>query len=238
MRVSPIVRKELASYFNSPIASIAAVSFLAFTSAWFFYFARFFVRNEASLRLYFGVIPAVFLFLIPALTMRSWAEEKRSGTLEILLTLPFHEFEVVAGKFLAAAALLVSIMALTIPLPLSLAPLGAFDAGQIFCQYIGILLMGCCGISAGLLVSALSKHQIGSFIASCLMLLCFTMADQAGSIASLPRWIMEGIDFLSFGFHYESFAKGVLDSRDVAFFLLLTAFFLFLNTRALVWRKR
>jgi ABC-2 type transport system permease protein len=237
LRVFSIARKELASYFNSPIGYVVSVAFLVFTSSWFFYFERFFVRNVASLRQYFGVIPAVFLFLIPALTMRSWAEERKSGTLEVLLTLPLRELEVVGGKFLAAAALLVFMMALTVPLPLSLAPLGSFDAGQIFCQYAGAVLMGCAGISVGLLVSAFSRHQIGAYMASCFILLCFTMADQAASIANLPPRLMEGINSLCFRVHFESFAKGVLDSRDIAYFALLSAFFLFLNSRVLEWGK-
>ncbi len=120
MRVLPVVRKELSGYFNSPIAYTVVVAFLVFTSVWLFYLQQFFVRGEASLRIFFEVIPTVFIFLVPALTMRSWAEERKSGTLEILLTLPFRETEVVAGKFLGAAALLAVMVVLTLPLPLSL----------------------------------------------------------------------------------------------------------------------
>ncbi len=237
MRISPVVRKELASYFNSPIAYIVVIAYLVFTSVWLFYLNQFFVHNEASLRLYFGIIPTVFVFLIPALTMRSWAEERKSGTLEILLTLPFREGEVVAGKFIGAALLVLIMMALSVPLPLSLAPLGAFDAGQIVGQYIGVFLVGCCGISVGLFISSLSANQVSSYIFCGITLLALTLAGQAGSVANLPGWLAATLSAMAFGPHYESFTKGIIDSRDVSYYVLAAALFLFLNTQVLIRRK-
>ena len=237
MRVLPVVRRELAGYFNSPIAYIVVVSFLVFTSLWLFYLNQFFARNEASLRVYFQVIPTVFVFLIPAVTMRSWAEERRSGTLEILLTLPFREGEVVAGKFLGAASLLAIMVILTLPLPLSLARFGSFDAGQIAGEYIGVFLVGAAGLAVGLLVSSLSANQISAYIFCGLILLALTLANQLSLIFGLPSWLAGAVNWISFGSHYESFRKGILDTRDLAYFLLVIALFLFLNTRVLLQRK-
>ncbi len=237
MRVLPVVRKELAGYFNSPIAYIVVISFLVFTSVWLFYLNQFFARNEASLRVFFQVIPTVFVFLIPAVTMRSWAEERRSGTLEILLTLPFREEEVVAGKFLGAASLLAVMVILTVPLPLSVARLGAFDAGQIAGEYIGVFLVGAGGLAVGLLVSSLCANQVSAYIFCGLILLALTLANQLSLLFTLPSWLAGVVSWVSFGSHYESFSKGILDTRDLSYFLLVIVFFLFLNTRVLVRRK-
>lgn len=237
MRVLPVVRRELSAYFNSPIAYTVMVSFLVFTSVWVFYLNQFFARGEASLRIFFQVIPTVFIFLIPALTMRSWAEERKSGTLEILLTLPFREAEVVAGKFIGAALLLAVMVLLTLPLPLTLSRLGFFDAGQIAGEYIGVLLLGASGLAVGLCISSLSANQISSYIFCGLALLALTLANQVNLVVSLPAWLAGSVSWISFGSHYESFSKGVLDTRDIAYYLLIIALFLFLNTRVLVRRK-
>ncbi len=238
MRVSPIAAKELKAAFNSPIAYIVTVAYLVFTSVWLFFLNQFFSHNEASLRIYFGVIPTVFIFLVPALTMRSWAEERRTGTLEVLLTLPFREWEVVLGKFLGCFALLAALIALSIPLPLSLAPLGRFDWGQVAGEYLGVLFIGSSGIALGLFVSSLSTNQITAFILSGLALLAFTLVNQLNFIVALPSWLAALVNWVSFGAHYDSFRRGVLDSRDVLFFLLAIAAFLCLNVQVLVRRKR
>jgi ABC-2 type transport system permease protein len=237
VKISAVARKELASYFNSPIAYIVMIAYLVITTVVLFFLNQFIVRNEASLRSYFGFVPVVFVFLIPALTMRSWAEERKSGTLEILLTLPFREGEVVAGKFLAAAALLGCMTILSIPLPLSLGRLGSFDAGQIFCQYLGTILVGCCGISLGLFISSLSSNQISSYIFCGLALLGFTLAGQMNEVMSLPGWMAAALNSASFSFHFDGFAKGIIDTRDLAYFVILSAVFLFFNTQVLIRRK-
>lgn len=237
MRVVPIAAKELKSAFNSPIAYIAAVAYLVFTSVWLFFLNQFFAHNEASLRIYFGIIPTVFIFLIPALTMRSWAEERRTGTLEVLLTLPFREGELVVGKFLGVFGILCLLVLLSIPLPLSLARLGVLDWGQIAGEYLGVLLIGASGIAVGLFVSALSTNQVTAFILSGLALLAFTLVNQVNFLVTLPPWLATAVNWLSFGHHYDSFRRGVLDSRDIVFFLLAIASFLWLNVQVLVRRK-
>jgi ABC-2 type transport system permease protein len=238
VRVSPIAAKEMKAAFNSPIAYIVTVAYLVFTSVWLFFLNQFFARNEASLRIYFSVIPTVFIFLVPALTMRSWAEEKRTGTLEILLTLPFREWEVVLGKFLGCFGLLAVVIALSIPLPLSLSPLGRLDWGQVAGEYLGVLFIGSAGISLGLFVSSLSTNQITAFILSGLALLAFTLVNQLNFLVALPAWLAALVSWISFGAHYDSFRRGVLDSRDVLFFLLAIGAFLSLNVQVLVRRKR
>jgi ABC-2 type transport system permease protein len=237
MRIAPVAVKELRSYFNSPIAYIVSIAFLVFTAVWFFYLNQFFARNEASLRIWFGVVPTVFIFLVPAITMRSWAEERKSGTLEVLMTLPFREFEVVLGKFAGALCLLAILMVLTLPLPLSLAPLGAFDAGQIAGEYLGVFLIGASGIAVGLLISSISTNQITSFILSGLALLFFTLINQVNAVGELPRWLSSAANWISFGAHYDSFSKGLLDSRDLLYFLLVISLALAWNTWILVRRK-
>jgi ABC-2 type transport system permease protein len=237
MRIVPVVRKELSGYFNSPIAYIVVIAFLVFTTVWVFYLNQFFSRNEASLRIFFQVIPTAFIFLVPALTMRSWAEERKSGTLEILLTLPFKEAEVVAGKFLGALTLLAIMIILTLPLPLSLSRLGFFDAGQVFGEYLGVLLVGASGLSIGLLISALSANQVSAYVLGGIALLVLTLASQLNTIMSLPAWLAAGVNWITFDSHYESFRRGILDTRDISYFLLIVVLFLYLNTRVLVRRK-
>lgn len=237
MRVFPSAGRELKSAFNSPIAYIVAVAYLVFTSVWLFFLNQYFTRNEASLRLYFSVIPTVFIFLVPALTMRSWAEERRSGTLEVLLTLPFSEWDLVLGKFLGVLSLLALVIVLSIPLPLSLAPLGLFDWGQVAGEYLGVFLVGASGIAVGLFVSALSTNQVTAFILTALSLVALTLVNQVNFLVTLPPWLAWLLNWVSFGHHYDSFRRGVLDTRDLAWFILAVGLFLLLNVRVLVRRK-
>jgi ABC-2 type transport system permease protein len=232
-----MARKELATYFNSPIAYIVVVFFLAFTSTWFFYIQQFLVRNVASMRSYFGILPVVFVILMPAITMRSWAEENKLGTAEVLLTLPLTEAQIVVGKFLGALGLLALMLVLTLPVPLTINPLGDFATGQIIGQYIGTLLLGAAAISVGLFVSSLSQNQITSFIMGVVMLLALTLVNQVNVVINLPRWLGDLLNQLSLNHHFRSFEKGLLDSRDLTYYVLLIFLFLYLNTKVLVFRK-
>ncbi len=232
-----LLRKEIASYFNAPIAYIVVVFFLVFTSVWFFYIQQFVAQNVASLRGYFSIFPIVFIVLLPAVTMRSWAEENKSGTVELLLTLPFKEGQTVAGKFLAAFSLLAVTLLLTIPIPLTVSALGDFETGQIVGQYVGVLLLGAAGLSIGLFVSSLSENQITSFILSAVVLLFFTLINQVTFLLELPDMLASVINYLSLNYHFSSFEKGLIDTRDVIFYAALAVFFLYLNTKVLVFRK-
>ena len=237
LRVIALTRKELFSYCNAPAFYGAAVFFLLFCSIWLFYFQRFFTMNVASLRPYFGVFPLVFILVIPVLTMRSWAEERKTGSIELLLTMPFSEWDLVLGKFFAAFAMLLMMMLLTIILPVTLLPLGEFDAGVIICEYIGALLMGASAVSLGLLLSALSKNQAGSFLGSAVVLMAVMLVSQLTFSLNLPYWLTETINFFSLSFHFDSFTKGLLDSRDIVYYLASTVLFLFITTRVILFRK-
>jgi ABC-2 type transport system permease protein len=236
-RILALTRKELFSYLNAPAFYGVAVFFLLFCSIWLFYLQRYFTLNTATLRPYFGAFPLVFMLVIPVLTMKSWAEERKTGSVELLLTMPFSEWDLVLGKFLSIFALLAAMLALTIPLPLSLLPLGDFDGGMIFCEYAGALLLGASAIALGLLLSALSKNQAAGFLGGAAALMAMMLINQITFIFNLPQWLAGAINFVSLSFHFESFSKGLLDSRDVVFFALSAFLFLFANTRVILFRK-
>ena len=236
-RTLALTRKELFSYLNAPAFYGAAVFFLLFCSIWLFYFQRYFSMNVATLRPYFGTFPLVFILVVPVLTMKSWAEERKTGSVEILLTMPFSEWNLVLGKFLAAYAMLVMMIIMTIPVPLSLFALGTFDGGVIFSEYIGALLMGASAVSLGLLFSSLSKSQAGGFLSSAAVLLTVMMLNQVTVFLNLPHWLSEIINLFSLSFHFETFVKGMIDSRNVVYYAVSTVLFLFLNTRVILFRK-
>jgi ABC-2 type transport system permease protein len=236
-KVLALAKKELYSWFNSPAFYGITVFFLLFVSIWFFYLQRFFAMDTATLRPFFSAFPLAFILVIPVLTMKSWAEEKKLGSLEILLTLPFSEWELCLGKFISAYGALLIILALTLPVPLSLLPLGVFDPGVIAGEYAGVLLLGASAVSLGLFLSALSKNQAGAFLGSAVVLMAVMLVNQLGLSAGLPSFFSGIINYLSLSFHFESFSRGLLDSRDMAFFIVTTWFFLFLNTQVLILRK-
>jgi ABC-2 type transport system permease protein len=232
-----LVRKELYSYKNTPLSYGIALFFLLFVMIWFFYFYRFFALNTASLRPFFVSFPIAFILIIPVITMKSWAEERKLGSIELLLTMPFSEWELVLGKFISAFIVLTLIVALTVPLPLTLIPLGRFDGGVIVAEYLGALLLGASGVSLGLLLSSLAKNQGGAFLSSATVLLVTMLLNQFTQSLSIPLWLIEVLNFFSLAFHFESFAKGIFDTKNAAFFILSTILFLFLNTRVLLFRK-
>jgi ABC-2 type transport system permease protein len=236
-KIAAIARRELRAYFTTPVAYIVVVFFLVVTSAWFFFAQQFFAQDAATLRGYFSLWPVVFILLLPALTMRSWAEERRQGTAEILLTLPIRERELVAGKFVAAFALLLVLVVLTLPVVLSVAPFGAFEPGQIAMEYLGVLLLGCAGIAAGQFVSALSANQISAFLFGVVFMLVITMIGQIPAMTVLPGWLATAFSWISFDFHFDSFSKGVFDTRDVLYFLVLCGAFLSFTTKVLFLRR-
>ena len=236
-RALALARKELYSYTHSPVFYGIGVFFLLFVSIWFFYFHRFFALNIATLRPFFAAFPLGFIMVIPVLTMKSWAEERKLGSIELLLTMPFSEWDLAIGKFLAAFAALSVIMALTIPVPLTLAPLGDFDAGVILGEYAGALLLGASATALGLLMSSLSKHQGAAFLGCAVVMLLTLLLSQLTQSLNLPLPLMEGINFFSLSFHFETFAKGIIDTKDAAFFIISAGLFLFLTTRVLLLRK-
>jgi ABC-2 type transport system permease protein len=232
-----LTRKELYSQINSPVFYGIAVFFLLFTSIWLFYFQQFFVRNTAALRPFFAAFPLAFVLVIPVITMKSWAEERKLGSAEILLTMPFSEWDLTLGKFLSSLAMIAVLLVLTLPVPLSLFPLGDFDGGVIASEYLGAFLLGASAAALGHLLSALSKNQAGAFLGSAVVLLLVMLMNQFTLGLNLPPLLAEAVNAVSLAFHFESFSKGLIDTRDLAYFILTTALFLYLNTRVLLFRK-
>ena len=238
-RVLALARKELLSYLNAPAFYGAAVFFLVFGSVWLFHVSGLFAMEipPATLRPYFAVFPLIYVLVVPVLTMKSWAEERKTGSVELLLTLPFSEWDLVLGKFLSVFALLAMMIALTIPVPLSLLPMGHFDMGVIMAEYFGALLLGASAVALGLLLSSLSKNQAGSFLGTAVVLMATMLIGRVTFNMNLPNWLSEVVNFFSLPFHFESFSRGVLDSRGVVFYLASTVLFLFLTTRVILRRK-
>ncbi|MDR1933033.1 MAG: ABC transporter permease [Spirochaetales bacterium] len=236
-RIYPLVKKELAVFFNSPIAYVLGAAFIVFMSVWFFFLLRFPARNVASLRGYFEIIPMVFIILIPALTMRGWAEERKLGTAELLLTLPYREVHLVAAKFLGPFLFLCILMALTLPLPLTVLPLGNFETGEILGEYIGILFLGAAALSIGQFSSVLSTNQVSAFLLGAGALIFFTLIHYAAEASGVPSFLAAVLRYLSLDYHFDSFRKGVLDTRDIAYFLFICAVFQYLSVKTLVFRK-
>lgn len=236
-RALTLARKEIYQYLYTPSFYGAAVFFLVFCSVWLFFFRRYFVMDQATLRPYFAVFPLVFIVVIPVITMKSWAEERKTGTVELLLTMPYTEWDLVLGKFFSLLAVVTVMLLLTLPLPLSLLRLGSFDGGMIFCEYFGAFLLASSATALGLLLSALSKNQAGSFLGTAVVLLIVMLANQFTFAFDLPQWFARFINFFSLAYHFESFTKGIIDSRDLLFFVLSTALFLFINTRVILFRK-
>ncbi|PKL07450.1 MAG: ABC transporter permease [Spirochaetae bacterium HGW-Spirochaetae-7] len=228
-----IARREIASYFNSPVAYIFIVAFLLSCGTLFFFFERFFAAGQATMRGYFALMPFVLSVLIPALTMRLWAEERRQGTYELLLTMPFGDGELVLGKYLAAMAVVSVAMALSLPVPLLASMFGRFDAGVIVSEYLGAMMMASAATAIGQAVSGASRNQISAFMATVLILLSLSLLSQATTWIELPLWLAGAVNWISLAYHFSSFARGVIDTRDVAYFALLTAGCLWVTTRLL-----
>jgi len=236
-RAFTLARKEMYQYLFAPAFYGAAVFFLLACSVWLFYFQRYIQTNLATLRYYFDIFPIVFIFVIPVITMKSWAEERKTGTVELLLTMPFTEWDLVLGKFFSTFGMLCAILVLTFPVPLTLVGLGNFDIGLIVCEYLGALLLGASAAALGLLMSCLSKNQAGAFLGSASVLVAVMLIHQIPLSFDLPGWVARIVNFFSLTYHFEGFSKGIINTRDLAFFVLSTALFLFINTRVIMFRK-
>lgn len=230
-----IFQKEFKSYFNSPIAYIFIITFILFSS-WLF-FRTFFLIGQAHLRPLFGILPWLFLVLAPAITMRAWAEEKNLGTMEILMTLPIKDHEVVLGKFLASFLFIITTVLLTFPLPLTVYILGEPDIGTIVGGYLGACLMGGAYLAIGLFISSLTKNQVVAFIISIVICFALLIIGEDFVLMSIPSMIAPIFAYLGLGAHFESISRGVIDSRDLIYYFSVIGFFLFLNTLAIESRK-
>ena len=229
-----LFKKELWSYFNSPIAYIFIGVFLV-VGNWLF-FNAFFLIGQASLRNYFALFPWIFLFLAPALTMRLWAEEKKSGTIEFLLTLPITDWQAVLGKFFGALAFLAIALSLTFTLPLTVAFSGNLDFGPVLGGYLAALLLGGAYLALGLFISSLTKNQIIAFVLSLAASFLAFIIGADFVLLSAPQIFQPLMQFLGLGSHFYNVAKGIIDTRDIIYYGAFIYLFLMLNTRALAGR--
>ncbi len=229
-----VIKRELLSYFFSPIAYVFIVIFLLLAGFFTFMIGGFFERGQATLESFFMWHPWLYLFFVPAVGMRLWSEEKRLGTLELLFTMPVQLWQVAVAKFLASWIFLILALALTFPYVITVNWLGDPDNGVILCGYIGSFLLSGAYLAISCMTSALTRSQVISFILSvviCLLLiLCGWMPVTDLLITSgAPVWLVDLVAGLSFMTHYEGLQRGVVDSRDVIYFLSVIVFALFTN---------
>lgn len=230
-----IFRKEFKAYFLSPIAYIFITVYLVATN--FLFFQGFFIINQADMRGYFSILPWVFLFFVPAVTMRVWAEEKKMKTLELLLTWPLSDREVVFGKFLASFCFLAITVLLSITIPITLFVLGKPDVGPIIGGYLGTLLMGGAYLAIGLWLSSLTENQIVAFILGVVVTFALFMIGNQFVTMALPSFLVPIATYIGIGNHFESIGRGVVDTRDIIYYLSVIGFFLYLNIHTLESRK-
>lgn len=236
-----IFKRELASYFATPIAYVFLVIFVALSGVFTFYIGNFFERGQADLRSFFQFHPWLYLFLIPALAMRLWAEERRSGTLELLLTLPVTMTQAVLGKFLAAWAFSAIALSLTVPLWITTNYLGDPDNGVIVASYVGSILMAGAFLSIGACMSALTRNQVIAFVVTAVVCLGFVMSGYPLVLEFVSAWapdfVVKAVSSFSFLSHFSAVSKGVIELRDLIFFVSLMAYWLFANAGVIELKK-
>lgn len=233
MRALHIFSKELRDYFVSPIAYIVISVFLLVTG-WFF-FSPFFLFNQASLRDFFNLLPLVFSFIMPALTMRLFAEEFNTGSYEILETLPVNSLDIILGKFLAVAVLVAALLVPTLSYAVSVSLLGDLDWGPVAGGYLGALFLGAAYGAIGIFASSLTKNQIIAFIVGAL--LCFALTLVNKMLFFFPASAVSVLGFLGADAHFQNIARGVLDSRDFLYFASVVFLGLFGTSVVLEGRK-
>jgi ABC-2 type transport system permease protein len=228
-----IAKREFAAYFASPLATIFLTVFVALTGAFAFYVGGFFERGQADLAPFFQYHPWLFLLLVPAVAMRLWAEERKSGTIELLMTLPISPWEAILGKFLAAWAFIGVALIATLPMWITVNLLGRPDNGVILAGYLGSFLMAGAFLAIGSCISALTRNQVIAFIvaASICFLLVMSGLELVLNVlrAWTPAFVVQAVASMSFLAHFDRLTKGLIDLSSIVFFLSLIAFALFAN---------
>ena len=226
-----VTKRELASYFSSPVAYVFIVIFLILAGFFTFMVGNFFARNEASLAAFFLWHPWLYLFLVPAAGMRLWAEERRSGSIELLLTLPITPWQAIVGKFIAAWLFLGLALVLTFPMVMTVAYLGDPDGGVMFSGYVGSFLVAGTYLAITNMTSAMTRNQVVSFIVSvviCLFLILAGWRPVTDMVVTwAPVWLVEGVAAFSIIPHFDGLQRGVIDSRDVIYYFSVMGFALF-----------
>jgi len=230
-----IFRRELGSYFNSPVGYIVVTAFLVGVAYLWIEVGQVFVEGEATLRGYFYWAPFIFTLFVPAVTMRLLAEEKNSGTLEILITMPVRDWEVVVGKFLAALAVITVAILLTLAFPITLSQFGDLDWGAVVGGYLGLLLLAGAYVAIGLMASSWTSDQVVSFIIA--WGITFSLWLFGKLLPLMPSALAPVVEYISLDTHFGNISKGVIDSRDIIYYLSLIVACLFLAVQSLDSRR-
>jgi ABC-2 type transport system permease protein len=239
--IRALFRRELRSYFATPVAYVFIVIFLVLMGVFTFFLGGFYEQGQADLRPFFNFHPWLYLFLVPAIAMRLWAEERKTGSIEMLMTLPVTPWQVVLGKYLAAWAFTGIALALTFPIWITVNYLGDPDNGVILAAYIGSLLMAGGFLAIGACLSALTRNQVIAFVLSVVACFAFLLSGFPFVLdlfsGWLPQVVIDGIASLSFLTHFSNISRGVIDFRDLVYFALLIGTFLYANTIVLQWKQ-
>jgi ABC-2 type transport system permease protein len=240
-RVRPVFIRELGSYFNSPLGFIYIDVFVLLTGFFFFDLFKFFQADQASLRNLFMLLPWVYLFFVPAISMRLLAEEKKVGTVEVLMTLPLRDWEVVLAKYLAAFIFLTVSLLLTFPLIIvvarAAAPAVTIDYGPIVGGYLGAILMGGAFLAVGIFFSSLTDNQIVAFILSIVTMGVFLLIGLPDIVEYFPSWLQKFTMNISLVSHFFSVGRGVIDSRDMLYYASVICLFVYFTVRSVESRK-
>ncbi len=239
--IHALFRRELRSYFATPVAYVFIVIYLVLMGTFTFYLGRFYERGQADLSSFFNFHPWLYLFLVPAISMRLWAEERKTGSIELLMTMPITAWQAVLGKYLAAWAFTGIALALTFPVWITVNYLGNPDNGAILAGYVGSFLMAGGFLAIGACLSATTRNQVIAFVIT--VVVCFGFLLSAFPLVLdlfsgwAPQALVDGIASLSFLTHFSNISKGVIDIRDLIFFGLLIGTFLYANTIVLQWKQ-
>lgn len=233
--VLAIYRRELSSYFDTSLAYIVIPVFLALVGGFSLFFQDILATGVATMRTVFFWSAVFFLLLIPAVTMRLFAEEKRTGSIEMLVTLPVDESAMVLGKYLASLTLMTLALALTVTYPATLASLGELDWGPVIGGYVGMFLLGAAFTAIGTAASALTSNQIVSFLVA--LLVCLVPFASGYALTKVPAVILPVVQYISFEYHFNNLARGVIDTRDLIFYGSVVALFLHLAVWSLERRR-
>ena len=228
-----ISRREIRTYFNSPVAYIVVPVFVIITG--YLFFTQLFLEKQADMRGFFNIMPLLFMFLIPAITMSLLADEKKSGTLELLITMPVRDWEVVVGKFLAAMFLLCTAIGLTLVFAITVKSLGPLDRGPTIGGYLGLVLMGGAYVSIGVMASALTRNSIVSFIVA--FAISFALYLLGRLTQFLPQALQKLVAYLSIDGHFENIGRGVIDTRDLIYYFSVMVVCLLIATLSLESRR-
>ncbi len=239
--IRALFRRELRSYFATPVAYVFIVIYLVLMGTFTFYLGRFYERGQADLSSFFNFHPWLYLFLVPAISMRLWAEERKTGSIELLMTMPITAWQAVLGKFLAAWAFTGIALALTFPVWITVNYLGNPDNGAILAGYVGSMLMAGGFLAIGACLSATTRNQVIAFVITIVVCFGFLLSGFPMVLDLFSGWapqaLVDGIASLSFLTHFANISKGVIDFRDLVYFGLLIGSFLYANTIVLRWRQ-